>query len=168
MGIPGAGKSTFAQQLLSHDAKAILISPDQIRDQLYGDPILQGEWSAIQAQVRQDFDQAVGQGYTVIYDATNIRRQWRIDFLRDFSPPSVEWLGWLFQTPVKDCIHRNQQRDRIVPMDVIIDYAQLLHQFPPEISEGFMAIQEVPCTEDGWVDMNSVLAQIASYQQLGS
>ncbi|NJK41147.1 MAG: ATP-binding protein [Acaryochloridaceae cyanobacterium SU_2_1] len=163
IGVPGAGKSTFAQQLISFDAQYMVISPDQIREQLYGDPILQGDWSAIQQQIRRDFDQAIRQGSPVIYDATNIQRQRRIDFLREFSPQGVKWLGWLFQTPVKDCIQRNQNQDHSVPIDLIIDAAQLLNQFPPQPCEGLIAVQEVPLTEEGWLDMERVILQITEY-----
>lgn len=76
----------------------------------------------------------VEQGSAVAYDATNIQRRWRTDFLRDYIPARVDWIGWVFQTPFIDCIQHNQDRPETVPMD-IIDDAQLLHPFPPQTSE---------------------------------
>ena len=165
IGIPGCGKTTFAQLLINGNPNLVHLSPDQIRGDLYCDPLVQGHWSAIAAQVRREFDQAIAQGHPVIYDATNIRRRWRLDFLRDFSPVGVKWLGWLFETPVKDCIHRNQGRHRSVPTDVIIDYAQLLHQAPPNLSEGFVGVETVPLLADEGVDINQVQAQIETYSR---
>ncbi len=156
VGIPGAGKTTFAHQLVTRDPQSVHISPDLIREQLYDDQIIQGDWSAIESKVQQLFQNAIEQGCPVIYDATNAKRKWRTNFLRDHTPPSVKWLGWVFQTPVTDCIARNQNRERTVPMDVIIDYAQLLNQFPPIVSEGFCAILDVPLDDQGAVDLEKV------------
>lgn len=164
IGIPGSGKSTFARQLIELDDRYCHLSPDTIRDQLYGDPIIQGEWSIIERQIHQMFKAAIGDGSPVIYDATNIQRQWRLDFLRHHTLPNVHWLGWVFHTPVKDCIQRNQMRSRTVPIDVIIDDAQSLNQHPPQASEGFLAVLEVPLQEDGAVDLNQAKDLIEKYQ----
>ncbi|MGB7417428.1 MAG: ATP-binding protein [Thermosynechococcaceae cyanobacterium] len=164
IGIPGSGKSTFARQLIEQDAKTVHISSDLIRDQLYGDPIVQGDWSAIERQIQTEFQDAVSRGCSVVYDATNIEKRWRTDFLRDHTPPKVSWIAWVFQTPVMDCIQRNQERPQAVPMDVIIDGAQLLHQFPPQPSEGFIAILDVPMKESGWVDMDQVQVLMTQYR----
>ncbi|NJK42189.1 MAG: ATP-binding protein [Acaryochloridaceae cyanobacterium SU_2_1] len=161
IGIPGSGKTHFAQQWLAEHQQYIYISPDQIRAQLYGDPIIQGEWKVIQQRVKAEFEDAISQGRPVLYDATNIRRQWRQDFLRAFKPEGVHWMAWVFPTPVKVCIERNQQRERQVPIDVIIHYAQLLNQFPPAAAEGFIAVQEIPVQADGTID----LAQVNQYIQ---
>ncbi|MEM9137676.1 MAG: hypothetical protein AAGB01_10055, partial [Cyanobacteria bacterium P01_F01_bin.42] len=70
-------------------------------------------------------------------------------------------IAWLVTTPVKVCLERNAQRDRKVPMDVIIDYAQILHQESPETSEGFEAVHEVPLASDHqveWEKMRSLLS----------
>ncbi|MEO0375241.1 MAG: ATP-binding protein [Cyanobacteria bacterium P01_A01_bin.17] len=164
IGIPGAGKTTFAHQLLARIPQSVHISPDLIREQLYDDPVIQGDWSAIEHKVQQLFQDAIGREWSVIYDATNAERKWRTSFLRDNTPPPVHWLGWVFQTPVTDCIARNQNRERTVPMDVIIDYAQLLNQFPPTLSEGFYRILDVPLDDQGAVDIEKVLRLIEPYQ----
>jgi predicted kinase len=164
IGIPGSGKSTFARQWVERDARTVHISPDLIRDQLYGDPVIQGDWSAIGRQIQQEFHHAVDQGRPVVYDATNIKKRWRTNFLSDYTPAGVSWMGWVFQTPIKDCIQRNQERSRTVPMDIIIDDAQLLHQCPPQTSEGFLAVLDIPMTAAGQVDIDQVQALVAQYQ----
>lgn len=152
IGIPGSGKTTFAQQLVSSDPRYVHISLDQIREQLYGDPIIQGEWMLIKERASELFNEAVAVNRPVIYDATNVRRSWRMDILQAFAAEGVRWLAWVFHTPVKLCIERNERRERTVPMDVIIDYAQLLNQLPPTVDEGFSVINEVPVLENDQLD----------------
>ncbi len=164
IGIPGAGKTTFAHQLMAHDPKYIHISPDLIREQLYDDPIIQGDWSAIERQIQQIFQDAIENGNPIIYDATNIERRWRSKFLQNYNSPAVQWLAWVFQTPVAACIHRNQNRPRTVPMDVIIDNAQLLNQFPPSDSEGFCAVLDTPLSPDGTVDIEKAVELMHPYE----
>ncbi len=50
IGIPGSGKSTFAAQLAKLGNYRI-VSTDAIRQQLYGDAIIQGEWSEVEELV---------------------------------------------------------------------------------------------------------------------
>ncbi|RMG08866.1 MAG: hypothetical protein D6728_13705 [Cyanobacteria bacterium J055] len=42
IGLPGSGKSTFAAQLDSLNDESIIISPDRIRAELYGNESIQG------------------------------------------------------------------------------------------------------------------------------
>lgn len=150
IGIPGSGKSTLAAQWLTHDPDLVIICPDTIRDHLYGDPIIQGDWDAVQAEVQRQFKTAIAQQRTMLYDATNVKRGWRTALTTAW--PDLRWIGWQLMTPLKDCVARNAERDRQVPMDVLIDYAQTLHQEPPQLMEGFAAIHEVPMDEQHQVD----------------
>ncbi|MCM1982257.1 AAA family ATPase [Lyngbya confervoides] len=167
MGVPGSGKSTLAQQWLALDPSLVVIAPDAIRDELYGDPIIQGDWEAVNAEVRRQFQGAIQAHRSVIYDATNVKRSWRRDLIGAY--PQLQWLGWILLTPVKICLERNQQRDRQVPLDVIIDYAQLLNQQPPRLEDGFAALYEVPLREvDHTVDWPQFQAQIQDLPQMTS
>lgn len=159
IGIPGSGKSTIAAQWLQHDPTLMVICPDEIRDRLYGDPIIQGDWSAIRKEIQLQFEQAIAAQRPLLYDATNVKRTWRKDLIR--TRPDLRWMAWQLTTPVKVCLERNAHRDRQVPMDVIIDYAQILHQEPPQTSEGFDAVHEVPLTADQqveWEKLRSLLS----------
>ncbi len=166
IGLPGAGKSTFAQVLAQLDPKSIWICPDRIREQLYEDENIQGPWAEIQAVICQQFNQAIQAQHPVIYDATNVKAQWRLDFVQRHSLPGIQWLGWYLTTSVKDCIYRNQLRARQVPPEVVLSYAQVLRDQPPSISEGFLQVVPVPLDSQGQVDISQTQRLIATVQHL--
>ena len=143
VGIPGSGKTTFAQLLRELIPRAVVISPDQIREQLFGAEIIQGDWQKISHCISHQIGDAVSSGSSIIYDATNIKVSWRRDFLEEYSPLQLKWFCWHLSTPVKLCIHRNQNRSRNIPIDVIIQYAKYLIETPPTESEGFIRVVQV-------------------------
>lgn len=166
IGLPGAGKSTFAQVLIQINPHSVWICPDHIREQLYGDASIQGTWTEIQIMIDQQFDQAIQAQHPVIYDATNVKASWRFDFLHRYSPPGIQWLGWQLTTSVQDCIHLNQFRSHPVPPDVIRTYAQYLHAQPPSIAEGFLQVLPVPLNGQGQVDSDKTQQLITAVRQL--
>ncbi|MEA5575945.1 WYL domain-containing protein [Anabaena sp. UHCC 0451] len=148
IGVPGSGKSTFAANLAKLGNYRV-ISTDAIRGQLYSDATIQGEWIEIEAKVISAVVTAITEGVSVIYDATNAKRVWRLDLLQKLNlavSTPVLWMGWYLQTPIEICKHWNQQRSRQVP-DVIIDkMSESLQDFPPIAAEGFAIIKEVDVT----------------------
>ena len=148
IGVPGSGKSTFAANLAKLGNHRV-ISTDTIRQQLYGDATIQGEWREIETQAISAVVDAITQGINVIYDATNTRRVWRLELLEKLNlamTSPVLWIGWYLQTPLETCKQWNKQRTRQVP-DVVIDrmYESLI-DFPPVAAEGFAIIKNVDVT----------------------
>ncbi|NJR58666.1 MAG: ATP-binding protein [Cyanobacteria bacterium CRU_2_1] len=47
IGVPGSGKSTFAQQWIARSPEYIWLSTDRIRAELFGDAANQGDWEKI-------------------------------------------------------------------------------------------------------------------------
>lgn len=142
IGIPGSGKSTLAQYLQQLLPNSCLISTDQIRQRLYGDATHQGQWRDIADTIKTDIAAANKARQAVIYDATNVKRQWRIAFLQDCGGSSI-WIGWHLTTPLSQCHHWNQQRKRVVPSAVINHMHQALTQFPPLAAEGFETVHTI-------------------------
>ena len=165
IGLPGAGKSTFAQVLIQINPHSVWICPDHIREQLYGDASIQGTWTEIQIMIDQQFDQAIQAQHPVIYDATNVKAQWRRDFLQRYSPPGIQWLGWQLNASAQDCIHRNHLRSHAVPPKIILTYAQFLKDQPPSIAEGFFQILPVPLNRQGQVNIKQMQQLIVAAQQ---
>ena len=161
IGIPGSGKSTLAKQWMTHDPNLVWICPDEIREQLYSDPIIQGDWDAVKAKAQEQFQGAIAARQSILYDATNVKRAWRQELVTSYPDQNLSWMAWQLLTPLKTCMERNQERDRQVPMDVIIDYAQILNQEPPIISEGFAAIHDVPMDEHYQVDWGKMRSLVS-------
>ena len=142
IGLPGSGKSTLARQLLVADPKLKLISTDRIRERLFGEEIIQGEWLVVWREVQRQFQQAViqisrGEICAAIYDATNTQRRHRrevVTYARTAGFKQI--LGLWVDTPVWLCLARNQRRDRQVPEAVILRMHRQLRDAPPSLSEG--------------------------------
>jgi predicted kinase len=104
IGPPGSGKSTFAAELAKQGGCRI-VSTDQIRETLYGDPSIQGDWSEIEAQVLSQIREAIAANQPVIYDATNAKRVWRMTLLMQLQldpPPTPPCKGGEYQTPLSN------------------------------------------------------------------
>ncbi|MFB2771567.1 AAA family ATPase [Pelatocladus sp. BLCC-F211] len=149
IGTPGSGKSTLAK-LLSSLGNWEIISTDAIREELYGDATIQGEWHTIEVTVFNRICTAFSLGKSVIYDATNFKRCFRIDFLLKINTllaqselPQPHWLAWYLKTPLETCIQWNQQRQRQVPSNIIESMYKLLQDFPPIPGEGFAAVNQI-------------------------
>ncbi|MGB3766846.1 MAG: AAA family ATPase [Phormidesmis sp.] len=146
VGIPGSGKSTWAEQLAAQkvieDKHYLIISTDGIRAQLYGDAAIQGEWTDIRRSLTHQLKAArhsIDQGCTaaVIYDATNAARRQRREFIRLARRCRYTLLvaAWI-DTPLAVCLQRNAARSRQVPPHIIEKMHRQLTGFPPAEAEG--------------------------------
>ncbi len=160
IGVPASGKSTFARELAKHCA-GCLISTDQIRGQLYGDERIQGSWPEIFAEVERQFAQAIKQGMSPVYDATNVKRVWRISLLEQLRVyAQVRWIGWWIQTPLNQALIWNQRRSRRVPSEVIRTMYQQLMFFPPWLGEGFYQVVPIQILQLNWQEIKQQIEQI--------
>lgn len=142
IGLPGSGKTTLAQQLITQRPDYRLVSTDRIRAQLFGDEATQGPWLQVWREVQRQFQRSLtemlqGQAFGVIYDATNAARKQRrrvVQLARGvgFSHISYVWLD----TPLALCLERNQKRDRQVPEEIILQMQRQLLGAPPGLGEG--------------------------------
>jgi predicted kinase len=130
-----------------------IVSTDRARSRLFGDEIIQGNWSQVEAEVYREIDAFLQAGTPVIYDATNARRPWRMglmEHLRQYE--GVSWLGWYLKTPLQTCLEWNQQRDRVIPEAVIRRMDSQLQAFPPSAAEGFTVVNILtPNATSAWV-----------------
>jgi predicted kinase len=157
IGLPGSGKSSIATKLIQADPRRHLISTDAIRSQLFGDEAVQGAWSQIWQELERQMQNAVNGGAETIFDATNVVRKQRreaIDLARQcgFTFITALWLN----TPLPTCLERNQNRDRRVPVSVILDMYRCLTGAPPALKEGFDRLIEVRGKTDDSSAMRSL------------
>lgn len=140
VGLPGSGKSTFAQ-LLQRLTGAMVISTDRIRGDLYGDPEIQGEWATVETQVLTRYREAIAQGKGVIYDATNYHPVWRREIMAKFRAITGDpWIAWWLDPPLNQCLAHNQGRSRQVDPAIITMMAAHLTEDPPHPADGFAQV----------------------------
>ena len=145
IGPPGSGKTTLANALEKQWSNCIRISTDDIRNTLSPDNPFQVSWGEVEAVVINQAKAAITQGISVIYDATNVKRSWRMGIVRSLSNDHTHWIAWQLPTTLSQCELRNRQRTTgKVPNSVVKDYWQHLKATPPEKGEGFLAVYQVP------------------------
>lgn len=144
IGCPSSGKTTLAEAIVEDDPSYKIVSTDKIREKLFGDETIQGNWSQIEAEVFRQLEGHLKAGHPVIYDATNAKRPWRMGLLRHLKQyQTVDWLGWYVKTPLGTCLQWNQTRERQVPEGVIKRMSESLKTFPPMAAEGFASVYEL-------------------------
>lgn len=160
IGCPSSGKSTLAHQLIKQTPNYRIISTDQIRQQLFRDEFIQGNWQLIETEILNQVQQALTAGHSIIYDATNAKRSWRMDLLQKLKfIDNLDIIGLHLQTPLEICKQWNQKRQRQVPEFIVESYYQALKQFPPIPAEGFTAIYDIPY-KNGNLDLASFTEKI--------
>lgn len=119
VGIPASGKSTWAKT--QSDKDVVYICLDKIREKLYGDENIQGEWSEINIELTTQLLNAIKDNKvkTVVYDATNVKSKYRKEFLNKWGDNFNEKCAVYFPPDLERSKKWNKQRDRQVPEKVI-------------------------------------------------
>lgn len=150
IGISGSGKSSVAKQINKHTG-AIIVSSDEMRAKLYGDENIQGNPQDVFNKVHSNIINYLNNGISVIYDATNISLKNRLKFFNQLKDLNVivEHHAIVMSKSIKQCIIDNNNRDRIVPENVIKKQARQFNM--PFFEEGFKTI-----TIEGWNGFNGI------------
>lgn len=164
IGPPGSGKSTLAQQWIARSPDYQWISTDHIRQQLWGDAHIQGNWQAIGSEIVRQIKAAIAANRSVIYDATNAKRSWRLDLMNKLADGQTQWMAWWLKTPLSQCKAQNQMRERQVEAAVIQQMCQALKAMPPLPAEGFAAVNVVP-VQEGQFDWVAIERKIQTLPQ---
>lgn len=118
VGAPGAGKSTHVSALLSDYPEAVVISGDNIREELYGDADIQGNYSEIHDRMLELLEENVGR--PIILDGTHYRASYRkeaLAMLKSYGYEDVRAI--VVDRPLEVCLRQNSGRGRKVPEHVI-------------------------------------------------
>lgn len=143
IGIPGSGKSTFAKQIFFEDAKTkahhypVILSSDEIRKEILGNEEDQTNNAHVFQVLRQRVVASLKQGEDVVVDATNITKRERATYIKLAknldNPPKI--LAAILDTEYIETLRRNNQRERVVPEDVIARMRKRYQK--PTKEEGF-------------------------------
>lgn len=118
IGAPGAGKSTHVSALMADYTDAVVISGDNIREELYGDADIQGNYTEIHDRMLELLEENVGR--TVILDGTHYRASYRKEALAMLASYGYsDATAIVVDRPLEVCLRQNAGRDRKVPEHVI-------------------------------------------------
>ena len=152
VGLAGSGKSTIAKKIeyairmsspkydeYGRADKVVLISSDDIREEILGDVNDQSQNDKVFSHVHKLIKQAVKDYNHIIVDATNITIKNRrallncLDDKKDYHK-----IAYIVNTPIEKCKENNSKRDRKVPEYVIDNQAKKFEI--PFANEGFNSI----------------------------
>ena len=127
VGLPGSGKSTFARSM-----NAVICSSDQIREEFnITDNI------AVFAEMDRQVRVALKAGNDVVYDARNLNRKRRINYLKNLSHFAVRKKVICFVTPFSICKEQNMLRDE-------------KWQVSDSVYDKFIRSFQMPAKYEGW------------------
>lgn len=141
IGIPGSGKSTWANEFARLNPEFKIVSSDKIREELYGDESIQGNPKDVfKIAFKRTAKILQHDNARVIFDATNVQRKYREQFI-DYMKKGVEdaeniyFTAVFFDCPYQKAIERQNERSRKVPNNVIYKMHSKLE--PPTKEEGW-------------------------------
>ena len=138
-GIPGSGKSTYAQKWVEENS-GVHLSSDTIRKELYGDEATQGNPHEVFSLMQKRAVEALNNGSNVVYDATNITRKDRSGIIAA-CPKFIKIECHIIWASIETCIERDAVRERTVGQAVI---DKMLKRFqPPYYDEGIDDIRVI-------------------------
>ena len=117
-GIPGSGKTTYAEKYIKKHFNTVHLSSDKIRAELWGNEVTQGDNDEVFSLMQSRAIEALNNGQNVVYDATNITRKDRA-YIISLCPKFVKIECHIIFTPIETCIERDAARKRTVGKDVI-------------------------------------------------
>ena len=118
VGIPGSGKTTYAEEYIEEHPDTIHVASDKIREELWGDEATQGDNNEVFSLMQSRTIEALNNGWSVVYDATNITRKDR-SYIIALCPKFVKIECHIIWAPIETCIERDATRERTVGKTVI-------------------------------------------------
>ena len=147
VGLPASGKSTYAQEL-AKEYNSTVFSSDALRAELWGDESIQGDNTKLFTELHRRIKDCLREGNSATYDATNINYKQRMAFLAELKNIPCFKRCIVMTTPYEECLKRNAQRERKVPVHVI---ERMYRQF------------DIPWYHEGWDDIEVEYGEYENY-----
>lgn len=120
VGAPGSGKSTASAELFKGDDPTtyVVISGDDIREELYGNADIQGNYTEIHDRMLEILEENVGKN--IILDGTHYRASYRKEAIAMLNSYGyIDITAVIVDRPLEVCLSQNASRSRVVPTHVI-------------------------------------------------
>ena len=137
IGAPGSGKTYILEQL-ANEFDIPRIGSDDIREELTGSASSQHINRQVFEVLNGRVEKRLQSGLSVIVDATHAeawRRPNQISAYRNMGANTV--IGIWITADFATCLHRNAERNRIVPELAVRKKHNALENMPPSAEEGF-------------------------------
>ena len=140
VGVPGSGKTTYAEKYIEEHPNTAHLSSDKIRAELWGSEATQGDNNEVFSLMQSIAIEVLNNGQSAVYDATNITRKDR-SYIISLCPKFVKIECHIVWAPIETCIKRDAARKRAVGKEVI---DRMLKRFQaPYYDEGIDEIKIV-------------------------
>ena len=137
-GLPGSGKSHYANSYKERYPNTVIVSSDSIREELWGDANDQQNPKLVFDTMLERAVAALNEGYDVVYDATNLvakTRKSTLEAMRKATNAQFHANLVFISCSISECKRRQADRERKVP-DEVID--RMVRQFQaPWYNEGW-------------------------------
>ena len=143
-GFPASGKTTYARKLAAESENTIYLAADEIRREIYGSQDHFGNPEEIYRILLMHMIAHLANGQNVVYDACNLYRQFRLDYLQPLKEAGIDCQKTLIRinTTKETCLANHAKRGRNFDINDIAHYFDLKEY--PVISEGWDDIIDVP------------------------
>lgn len=132
VGLPGSGKTTFAKSIPKHfynsygikESEFVILSSDDIRDEMFGCYRKEDNAKVFDELNKRTIKYLLEKKH-VIYDATNLSREKRINFWNEINNKlkniniKISKCVVFMATPYETCLKRNANRKNKVPVEDI-------------------------------------------------
>lgn len=136
-GVSGSGKSTWAQKYKNVHPDTVIVSTDEIREELFGDCRIQKDGDKVFQIAYERLSIYLTANKDVIFDAMSLKPKDRLTLLMLFD--SIAHMACVVTG--NDCasaIENQYKRDRHVPEEVV--RAQCKRFIAPDLAEGWECI----------------------------
>lgn len=157
VGLPGSGKSFYAKNNIipNENGECVYLSSGEYRQKLLGDVNDQTKNALVFQTLQSDAVEALKNGKSVVYDATNVTLKNRATILKAINGIACHKVAVVINTPVEVCIERDKNRERTVG-EYVIHKFERQYQFPQKF-EGFDEIWIGKYHERDWIEQDMEL-----------
>ena len=110
VGAPGSGKTTFGQVLTEGDPRIVRVCPDDNRRAISGDSNNQAVSYPAFCMAKDQMRKALGENKCVVFDATNMYRKARKDFINLARGKGAKVIAQVFECDKATLLARNAKR----------------------------------------------------------